>query len=1047
MTAPLEIGYGRPRVRAATRVTAIVGIEAVSVVVLHQLGRYPWMRIDWSDIGHWLETSAPEDVLLGITRTVGLGLAWWLLLSSLLYVGAALTGTPRAVRSIGWTLLPVVRRLLDGALALSLAGTATMSTPTTEPTIASAAGASAVNPPVARPPESVALKLAIYRAAAPLPSPDAHAVTYEVAPGDSLWEIAERQLGDPMRWTEIWDLNRVRLEASGATSPQVLHVGWVLELPGPEEPVTGSPAGYTVRPGDTLWSIADSELGDPARLTEIVALNAGRPQPDGGTLTDPDVIRPGWQLDLPTQANDPPAPPSVPDTPEPLGEPGPRAPDDSLQPESTHATEPGATEPTPPPTTPPTAPDGPPCQEGSATPGAPPVESAESGDDQQPSSGDTDASPTLPIVAGLTGATVLATGVMLHLRRLRRRRTTVTARTRATWRPRPTDVEQAVVATADVPLVRWAGQELAALAARLRPRDLDGAAPVAIELSTDAGIEMLWDRPVPHAPPSTPWSVRDGGWAWALVYDPDAPVPADSLPAPLPALVTIGERDGRQLLLDLEAYGSLAITGDPTRVADFGCAVALDLATDDDLADAFVSTVGIDVPGAAQLTRLNAVSTSQVHGALRATVTSVTNELQRAHLTSSFELRVGRDAPHLETVAVIADAHAPGIVPAELVAASPARRGTAIVVLGEVDASAKIVIASDGSARLDPLGVDFRAAALPPATHEQLDQLLADEAALGDVPPPAVEDGRAEPADAVRESDASGNGHEPSTDSGREAGGAGPLAVADTDRTVMHDAGSDGESTDADNDSDPRDGRIVVRVLGPPRVEERPEMRRRELILVVYLACRGGSVHASSVQHAIWGGRAVQSKTLWNLVARARAAIGTLNGEPVMPPADRSRTTLSLSERVTTDLAVFRWLYGHALSSPSARAIELLQEALALVEGEPFDAPGYDWAHHDHQYVAEASALIEQAVEQLVDLATQAGDVDIAREALVRGLRGLPGNEVLYRARMRLEHDAGNLAGIKTAWDELVAYLDDLYAEPSEATELLYRELMRSTKR
>jgi hypothetical protein len=246
---------------------------------------------------------------------------------------------------------------------------------------------------------------------------------------------------------------------------------------------------------------------------------------------------------------------------------------------------------------------------------------------------------------------------------------------------------------------------------------------------------------------------------------------------------------------------------------------------------------------------------------------------------------------------------------------------------------------------------------------------------------------------------------------------------------------------------DPRHGRILVRVLGPPRVDERTELRRRELALVVYLACRGGPVHASSIQHAIWGGQAVQDKTLWNLITRTRATIGVFDGEPALPPADRSRNTLALSDRLTTDLAVFRWLYERAIESPSAQAIELLREALALVEGEPFDAPGYDWAHHDHQYVAEASALIEQAVDHLVDLTTQAGDVDVARDALVRGLRGLPGNEVLYRARMRLEHDAGNLAGVKSAWDELVGYLDDLYTEPSEATELLYRELVRTPRR
>ncbi len=47
------------------------------------------------------------------------------------------------------------------------------------------------------------------------------------------------------------------------------------------------------------------------------------------------------------------------------------------------------------------------------------------------------------------------------------------------------------------------------------------------------------------------------------------------------------------------------------------------------------------------------------------------------------------------------------------------------------------------------------------------------------------------------------------------------------------------------------------------------------------------------------------------------------------------------------------------------------------------------------------------------------------REAIVRGLRGLPGNEVLYRTRMRIEHQARNLAAVRNAYTELLSFLDD----------------------
>ncbi len=56
---------------------------------------------------------------------------------------------------------------------------------------------------------------------------------------------------------------------------------------------------YTVVPNDTLWSIAQDQLGNPLEWREIFALNEGRPQPDGRALTDPHWIYPGWQLILP----------------------------------------------------------------------------------------------------------------------------------------------------------------------------------------------------------------------------------------------------------------------------------------------------------------------------------------------------------------------------------------------------------------------------------------------------------------------------------------------------------------------------------------------------------------------------------------------------------------------------------------------------------------------------------------------------------------------------------------------------------------------------
>jgi two-component SAPR family response regulator len=56
---------------------------------------------------------------------------------------------------------------------------------------------------------------------------------------------------------------------------------------------------YIVRPGDSLWRIAERELGSGSRWHEIYELNIGRDQPDGRKLREPRLIRPGWQLLIP----------------------------------------------------------------------------------------------------------------------------------------------------------------------------------------------------------------------------------------------------------------------------------------------------------------------------------------------------------------------------------------------------------------------------------------------------------------------------------------------------------------------------------------------------------------------------------------------------------------------------------------------------------------------------------------------------------------------------------------------------------------------------
>ena len=59
------------------------------------------------------------------------------------------------------------------------------------------------------------------------------------------------------------------------------------------------PDTVTVRRGDSLWKLARTHLGSGARWQEIYDLNRGRPQADGRSLSNPNVIHIGWVLELP----------------------------------------------------------------------------------------------------------------------------------------------------------------------------------------------------------------------------------------------------------------------------------------------------------------------------------------------------------------------------------------------------------------------------------------------------------------------------------------------------------------------------------------------------------------------------------------------------------------------------------------------------------------------------------------------------------------------------------------------------------------------------
>lgn len=129
------------------------------------------------------------------------------------------------------------------------------------------------------------------------PAPAAHH-TYtvrELRPAESLWSIAEHLTGHGELYTKIAAANEGHTMADGTVfrTNSPIQPGWILQLPAdlpllnptPAHAQTtgttpkGTPHRDTVRPGDSLWTIADREYHDGSRYQEIFDANRDKPQP------------------------------------------------------------------------------------------------------------------------------------------------------------------------------------------------------------------------------------------------------------------------------------------------------------------------------------------------------------------------------------------------------------------------------------------------------------------------------------------------------------------------------------------------------------------------------------------------------------------------------------------------------------------------------------------------------------------------------------------------------------------------------------------------
>jgi DNA-binding SARP family transcriptional activator len=182
------------------------------------------------------------------------------------------------------------------------------------------------------------------------------------------------------------------------------------------------------------------------------------------------------------------------------------------------------------------------------------------------------------------------------------------------------------------------------------------------------------------------------------------------------------------------------------------------------------------------------------------------------------------------------------------------------------------------------------------------------------------------------------------------------------------------------------------------------------------------------------------SDSLRQLIARTRRQLGPAPGGAEWI-VHLGGGQYSLHPEARFDWADFSALAEHGLAARDASG---LREALTLVRGQPFTGCYHWWL--DLAFAETVRAQIVDAAEMLASLELASGDPSASARAARAGLAGDIAAEQLWRALMRAEHVAGNLSGVREAWNHCLGVIADIApaGEPHPDTAALYQELLRS---
>jgi nucleoid-associated protein YgaU len=740
-------------------------------LLLTALGTVPSRVPSIGAVSHAL-TTRDDGQLLGRVLAAGVWACWALFTASVLSEAAGalrrrpawkipkLGGFQRpasrliAVIVLGFTLAPLAVTAAAGAVA-SPASTA----PPLRPITVSTATVAPASPPHPAPARTTP-----HGTATPAAAPAAHEQhsppkTYTVVRYDTLWSIAERHLGNGLRYTEIAELNRGTVRADNEiVAGDVLRMpqdaaGLQTAAPAGEHPAARVDTVVTVQPGDTLSSLEQAVNGAAGSWQQGWAANAGRTEPGGARYDNPDLIRPGWTLHIPGQAVTTPVvtPPAV-VTPAPapvarlvtpplaVVAPVIIPPADSTAPPTSVAPVVGPPRVVAPPAVATSSPE--------VVPVSPPeviVQPAPSRSNPAQSEGG--------FVAFAGGGVLLAGLALGALKGYRRRQFRLRRPGRVIGATSPSllSTESTVVSAGKVGYadVTWLDHALRGLVQRLAEQ-ADATLPdvVAVRLAGDV-LELVLAVPATTAP--APWTASESGQRWSLRREHDVPYDGDrrgEFFAPYPTLVSVGySTDGEHWLIDLERVGALSLQGDPGRCLDLARYLAAELAHNTWSEMLSATMVGFGE----ELAPMNPDRLSFSSDADRAVLTAQ----RRHHSVVSATSKIGVDVLTGRFRNVSADAWASHVLFVAPAAADPqgverlldsirangARAAVAVVLADATEhreARWQLTVDATGLLTIPALGVEITAQRLPVGEGRQLAQLLFDAANTEDrAAPPA----------------------------------------------------------------------------------------------------------------------------------------------------------------------------------------------------------------------------------------------------------------------------------------------------------------------